>query len=117
MTDPFYSTPDWRELRERVLARDGNRCTVARLLGGACGGTIHVHHIEPRSERPDLELDEDNCASVCASHHPAWEALRRAVERSRRPLPPCGHFHMYPEGRAECDRRRARKLGIVLETA
>lgn len=114
MTDPFYSTPEWITLRERVLARDDRRCTVSRLLGGACSETLHVHHIEPRSERPDLELDEDNCATVCSSHHPAWEALRVQLERSRRPLPRCNHFHMYASGREACDRRRARKLGIVL---
>jgi hypothetical protein len=114
MTDPFYSTAEWLALRDRVRARDGGRCTVARLLGGACAGTVHVHHIEPRADRPDLELDDDNCASVCASHHPKWEAMRRFIERSRRELPPCGHQHIYASGRAECDRRRAKKLGIVL---
>lgn len=112
--DSFYLSPEWLALRERVLHRDRKRCTVARLLGGDCSGVLHVHHIEPRSDRPDLELDEGNCATVCARHHPQWEAARRFVERSRRPLPPCNHRHPYKEGRIQCARERAARLGIVL---
>lgn len=110
----FYKSPEWLALRERVLDRDEGRCTVAWLLGGECDGAMTVHHIQKRSDRPDLQLDEDNCASVCAKHHPTWEAARRYVERSRRPLPPCRHFHPYRQGREQCDRERAERLGIVL---
>lgn len=108
----FYDSPEWRELAVRVIARDGSRCTVARLLGGACRGTLHAHHIEPRRERPDLELTIDNCATTCASHHVRWEALRRALVKERSALPPCPHNHPYAEGRRACDRRRAREAGI-----
>lgn len=112
--DAFYDSPEWRELRGRVIARDGSRCTVARLLGGACAGTLHVHHIEPVAERYDLRLDEDNCATACASHHPRWEALRRAIVNVRNPtLPPCGHRHPYREGRVQCERRRMREAGLL----
>lgn len=111
MEDSFYNTPGWRRLRARVIARDGGRCTVARLLGGACSGSLHVHHIEPRTERPDLALEEDNCATVCGAHHPTWESLRRWL-RARRTVPPCNHRHPYPEGREECARRRAREMGL-----
>lgn len=117
MTDPFYSSPEWLALRERVLARDGGRCTVSRLLGGACDGTLHVHHIEKRADRPDLELDDDNCATSCARHHPTWEAMRRYIERARQPVPPCTHNHPYREGRLQCMRQRAAKMGIVLPIA
>lgn len=113
--DPFYNSPEWRELRARVVQRDGNRCVLARFLGGRCHGVLHAHHIEPRAERPDLALDEDNCITVCAAHHPTLEAFRAFVSRCRRPLPPCRHRHRYPHARAECDRRRAAALGIVLE--
>lgn len=112
--DSFYSTLEWASLRDRVLRRDRKRCTVARLLGGDCSDVLHVHHIEPRTERPDLSLDEGNCATVCDRHHPTWEAARRYIERSRRPLPPCNHRHPYAEGRRQCARERARKMGIVL---
>lgn len=114
MADPFYDTPEWDRLTERVKRRDGSRCTVARLLGGQCSPVLHVHHIEPRSERPELALEEDNCATTCAVHHPTWESLRRFLQRARRPLPPCGHNHPYKSGREACDRRRARELGIDL---
>lgn len=114
LSDSFYSSPEWRAVRDHVLDRDGGRCTVARLLGGKCRGSLHVHHIEKRADRPDLELDETNLATVCAGHHPTWEALRTFVTRARRPLPPCKHRHPYREGREQCDRERAEKLGIVL---
>lgn len=113
--DDFYTSKEWRELRDRVIRRDGNRCTVSRLLGGDCSAMLQVHHIEARRDRPDLELDPDNCGTVCSAHHPSWEAVRRYVERSRRELPPCRHTHPYREGRLQCARERARKLGIVLE--
>ena len=115
MADAFYLSPEWRSLRERVLRRDGNRCSVARLLGGRCSGSLHVHHIEKRIARPDLALDEDNCATVCAGHHPRWEALRVFLVRCRRPLPPCRHNHRYDHAREECRRKRAERAGIVLE--
>jgi hypothetical protein len=111
----FYDSPAWLQLAERAKHRDGNACTVARLLGGRCRGVLQVHHIEPRRARPDLELALDNVGTVCAAHHPTWEAVRRYVERSRRPLPPCRHNHRYRAGRIECARRRAKQLGIVLD--
>ena len=112
MTDPFYTSPAWRDLRERVLERDAEACVVGRLLRGDCGGVLHVHHIEPRDERPDLELDEDNLVTVCASHHPTWEALRRLLRilAGDGELPPCRHQHRYKSGREECDRRRRREI-------
>lgn len=112
MSDNFYNSPEWRSLRDRVIARDGNRCTVARLLGGACSDGLHVHHVIPRSERSDLELEEDNCATTCPAHHPIWESLRRWL-RARRTVPPCNHRHPYPQGREECARRRAREMGLL----
>ena len=110
--DDFYKSPEWLRLRDRVLARDGYRCTVARILGGKCRGPLHVHHIEKRRDRPDLQLDPDNCGTCCASHHPKWEALCAWVRRARQPLPPCRHNHRYASGREACERERARKLGI-----
>lgn len=115
MTD-FYNSPEWRALRERVIARDGARCTVARLLGGACTGNLHVHHIQPRDEYPELALDEDNCATVCAGHHVRWEAIRRMLVRFRDPLRqvgPCRHSHRYAHAARECRERRAREAGLL----
>lgn len=114
MADEFLDTLAWRLLSARVRARDGNRCTVASLLGGDCSSDLDVHHIEPRAERPALALEESNCATVCDAHHPQWEAVRLFLVKCRRPLPPCNHVHRYKAGREACDRRRAARLGILL---
>lgn len=107
----FYSSPEWRALRERRLALDGNRCTVARLLGGECKGRLHVHHIAPVREHPELALDIDNTGTACASHHPMWEALAAMLRIIRLiDLPPCRHVHRYRIGREACDRKRRAEL-------
>jgi len=95
-----YSSPEWRALRARALARDGRKCTVSRLLGGRCHGLLHVHHIIPVEDGgPPLELD--NTGTACARHHPRWEALRRRLARSVEIELPC------PECAVRCGVRRA----------
>lgn len=102
----LYDTLRWRELRARAIARDRSRCVVSRLLGGKCSGLLHVHHIEPVEERPDLAWDLDNLATACASHHGRWEALRRALVRERRSgFRRCPHRHTNRAGREACERR------------
>jgi len=103
------STPTWRDTRSRVLARDGNRCTVARLLGGTCAPPpFHVHHIVPRGDGGTDDLD--NLATACASHHPIWEALRRQVVRRMTSEPVrCPHVHRTAEARRICESRLARR--------
>lgn len=109
--EAFYNSPEWRDVRERVKRRDRGRCTVSRLLGGDCSGLIHVHHIEALSACPDLRLVEDNLASVCATHHPTWERLRR--ELTREPMvPPCKHRHPYRIGAIQCENQRRRAVGL-----
>lgn len=110
MEDAFYHLRDWLDLAERVRVRDGRRCTVARLLGGRCSGVLHVHHVIPRSERPDLELDPDNCITACACHHPTLEAVRRLIVAILSEDPPrCPHRHPYESGRRACEERRRRE--------
>lgn len=104
----LYDSPEWRAVRDRVLARDGRRCTVGRLLGGPCHPTLHVHHVVPVSEG-GAPFDDDNAVTVCARHHPMLEAIRRAVlARRERPVPKCRHNHRYDHARRECHERRAR---------
>jgi 5-methylcytosine-specific restriction endonuclease McrA len=102
--ETFYLSPDWAALREDVLRRDADRCTVARLLGGDCSSVLHVHHL---SRDPRLALDIDNLGTACARHHPMWEAVRRAVQE-RRPerAARCRHQHRYDSGREACRRAR-----------
>jgi 5-methylcytosine-specific restriction endonuclease McrA len=103
----FYNSPEWHAARDLALARDGHKCSVARLLGGDCHDRLDVHHLQSLDERPDLALDLDNLLTVCASHHPTLEAVRRLLRVMRLiDLPPCGHRHPYPQGRIDCDRRR-----------
>jgi 5-methylcytosine-specific restriction endonuclease McrA len=64
--DPFYSTPEWRDLRRRALKRDRYRCVLCaadlRKLGSS-----RVDHILSRRARPDLALVLANLRSLCAS--------------------------------------------------
>lgn len=108
----FYSSPEWRELRERVLERDDHVCVLRRFIGTPCSGPLHVHHVRPRAERPDLELDPENLVTGCERHHPTLEALRRLLDLldGDGELPPCRHEHRYREGRLACERRRRRAL-------
>lgn len=106
----LFNTLRWGIARRRALERDGERCTVNRLLGGACAGRLHVHHIVPRGDGGTDALD--NLGTVCAAHHPAWEALRRTLLERREPVrrrPQCRHRHRTAEGRAACERRLARE--------
>jgi 5-methylcytosine-specific restriction endonuclease McrA len=84
MEHRLYDNQDWLDARELALARDGHRCSVARLLGGVCSrGPLHVHHLLPPREGGD-PYDLDNLGTTCSRHHPVWEALRRSVVRIRR---------------------------------
>lgn len=108
----IYNTLLWRLVAARARKRDGNRCTLARLVGGECsGGTLHVHHIVPL-EDGGAPYDLENVGTVCASHHPVWEAFRRRLVGSLEPVddspPRCRHFHRTAEAREECERRMAR---------
>lgn len=102
MDETFYSSTSWRQLRALARERDANRCTVARLLGGRCSGLLHVHHIDRDADWLDL----DNTGTVCAAHHPKWEALRRSLVEQRQPRwRTCPHRHTSAEAKAICERR------------
>jgi 5-methylcytosine-specific restriction endonuclease McrA len=62
--DDFYSSPEWLDLRYRVLQKNNGSC---RLCG--CRATaenpIHVDHIKPRSLHPELALAESNLQILC----------------------------------------------------
>lgn len=114
MSDFSYDSPEWRAFAARIVERDSSRCVLRRFAGGACHHVLHVHHVEPVDERPDLAFDEENCVTVCATHHPMLEAFRRLVRRAgRRELPRCPHRHPTVEGRRACERKRARALGLL----
>jgi 5-methylcytosine-specific restriction endonuclease McrA len=112
----LYDSSLWTAARAAALERDGHRCSVARLLGGRCSaGPLHVHHIEPIDEGGQ-PFDLDNLGTVCAAHHPQWEALRRAIVARRRDdeaRPRCPHTHRTIEARMLCEARLARERGLL----
>lgn len=63
ITNNFYSTDEWRELRIEAFNIHGYKC----LKCGAHGEDVelHVDHIKPRSKYPELELDIDNMQILC----------------------------------------------------
>lgn len=116
MESALYNSLRWRATRSRVLKRDANRCTVSRLLGGECSASLDVHHIRP-VRAGGAPYDLENLASVCDSHHPVWEALRRrllaALEPAEERPPRCPHFHRTAEAREACERRMARQRTVA----
>lgn len=112
MRHTVYDTTLWRIARLRALRRDGRRCSVARLLGGTCAGTLHVHHLHPLTNGGE-PYALDNLVTACAAHHPMLEALRRAVIEKLAgvvPEPPrCRHEHRTADAREQCERRMARR--------
>lgn len=115
-----YSDIRWRRARARAIRRDGDRCTVARLLGGTCTpGPLHGHHITPIREG-GAPFHEDNIGTACAGHHPEWEALRRELVARRRrhrgvpTAPRCRHQHRSAYARELCERRMARDRGQLV---
>ena len=63
------SSRRWRKIRERVLERDGRRCTERLGDGSRCPITtaLEVHHVKPRIEGGSD--DESNLTTLCAVHH------------------------------------------------
>lgn len=73
--DPFYLNQSWRRLRVAVLQRDLYWCQICKK---AWANT--VHHIIPRSERPDLAMEMSNLQACCATCH-----NREHPEKGERP--------------------------------
>lgn len=78
-SDPFYHSKEWKKVRADALQRDFGMCQdcMDKFRAGIIRKprrAVMVHHIIPRSERPDLELVMDNLRSLCAKchedHHP-----------------------------------------------
>lgn len=59
--DPFFSKPEWLELRYRVLVKYGRRCMAC----GESEGEMHVDHIKPRRQYPHLALVFSNLQVLC----------------------------------------------------
>jgi 5-methylcytosine-specific restriction endonuclease McrA len=65
------STREWRNTRERILARDGYRCTVHTRPGERCPETrlLEVHHLDD-GDADVLLVPDSELATVCRKHNP-----------------------------------------------
>lgn len=66
MTDAFYESREWLDLRYRVLAKSGGSCKLCGCRATE-GNPIQVDHIKPRSLHPELALVESNMQVLCKS--------------------------------------------------
>ena len=66
----------WRKLRRAVLA-DEPFCRYCQEVGETCVA-VHVDHIVPLRERPDLRLDRGNLQPLCEYHHNVTKAREEA---------------------------------------
>ena len=57
----FYGTPEWKQLRKKVIAHYGYHC----MKCGDVSGGAHVDHIKPRSKFPELQLEFSNLQVLC----------------------------------------------------
>jgi 5-methylcytosine-specific restriction endonuclease McrA len=64
------STREWRKTRERILARDGYRCTVHVRPGERCEGRtlLEVHHRDGGGDV--LLVPDEELRTVCRKHNP-----------------------------------------------
>jgi hypothetical protein len=60
---------EWRKTRERILARDGYRCTVHVRPEERCKGTklLEVHHV---CGGDALVVPDEELRTVCRKHNP-----------------------------------------------
>ena len=74
-----YGTAEWAEFRRKVCERDGHKCrrcgeSTTRKRG------MHVHHIKPVEQYPELIMDMDNAALLCKKCHD-WVEGKENVNR------------------------------------
>jgi 5-methylcytosine-specific restriction endonuclease McrA len=55
----------WERLRQQVFKRYGRRC----MRCGRTSGEMHVDHIKPWRDFPELRYDQDNMQVLCCSCH------------------------------------------------
>jgi hypothetical protein len=62
----FYSSPEWRTLREKVIEKSPKKCVACNAVP-TDKKDLTVDHIKPRSKYPKLALKEDNLQILCRS--------------------------------------------------
>jgi 5-methylcytosine-specific restriction protein A len=87
-SDPFYHSKEWKRVRADALQRDFGMCQdcMDKFRAGIIRKprrAVMVHHVIPRSERPDLELVMDNLRSLCRGCHEARHPERRSRKKRK----------------------------------
>lgn len=66
--DKFYKTTRWKNLRERILRRDGYMCQITKRYGKLIEANT-VHHIFPREYYPEYQWEPWNLISLSTEAH------------------------------------------------
>lgn len=73
--------PNWQEIRQKVIDRDGNICTYDGCNRTECtdGRSLHVHHILPfvQFDNRQKANQMDNLRTLCDEHHRAVEVANK----------------------------------------
>lgn len=84
----FYLSPEWRQLRYKVLKKNQGRCQCCGSTA-ADGKKMHVDHIKPRSKFPKLSLCEENMQLLCEDCNlgkGAWDDTDWRIEAQCSPI-------------------------------
>jgi 5-methylcytosine-specific restriction protein A len=81
--DPFYNSAPWRRVRAERLSLNP-LCQDCQDVGRVTAAT-EVHHVKPRADYPELELDIDNTRSCCKRHHSGHTMREMHEKRKHRP--------------------------------
>lgn len=65
LSSEFYTSPEWRKLRYRVLRKYKAECVCCGRSKKDHGIVVHVDHIKPRSKHPKLSLEFKNMQVLC----------------------------------------------------
>lgn len=69
ITEMFYHSKEWRQVRKEVIKRDKKECQVCKSLGKVTVNNLLVHHIYILEYYYNKRLDIDNLVTVCHSCH------------------------------------------------
>lgn len=72
LRNTFYSSREWRELRQAILEKNHYECLWCKENGYITtqeNATLEVDHIKELEKYPELALDEDNLRVLCRDCH------------------------------------------------
>lgn len=84
--NPFYSSPEWRQLRKEALERDHYECVWCRDEGRLTTINLEVDHILELDDYPEHALDLDNLRTLCRSCHNKRHGRFQFREKDRKKI-------------------------------